>query len=295
LNWQQLYFEIEKSYADPISDALSELGAHAVSFEDAKDQPILEPGVGETPLWNQVTVIGLFEEGWDLNFVLAELDRQFPKKFKWLKTSPLQDQNWERAWMDGFEAIQFGKNLWVCPSWQSPPDPDAINLMLDPGLAFGSGTHETTALCLRWLEQCPLEQQFVIDYGCGSGILGIAALKLGAKKVLGFDNDEQAILASRENAIRNQINDQQLQLHRVDVNGNPSIQPCDILIANILAAPLRTLAPLFSTSVKSGGKIGLSGILKGQAEELINIYSTWFNMNPVEQDHEWCFLSGTKI
>lgn len=292
--WKQLYLEVDKSCADPFSELLTELGAQAVTFEDAEDQPILEPGVGETPLWDLVTVIALFDENFQQQMVLDLLEKQFPQQFKFLKSAQLEDQNWERAWMEDFHAMQFGDNLWVCPSWQTPPQPDAVNLMMDPGLAFGSGTHETTSLCLKWLEKINLHNKTLIDFGCGSGILAIAALKLGAKQAQGFDTDEQAILASRENAQRNNIPDEQFPLKKVSPTHHETIQPADILIANILAEPLRELAPYFSGLVKSGGQMGLSGILESQTDELLSIYQKWFDMEIVVQENDWCFLSGIK-
>lgn len=202
----------------------------------------------------------------------------------------LEDKDWEREWMENFHPMQFGQRLWICPSWRDVPDPEAVNVMLDPGLAFGTGTHPTTALCLTWLDGQELGGQTVIDYGCGSGILGIAALKLGAGRVIGVDIDPQAIEASRENAARNGVeNGVELYLPA----DRPQLQ-ADVLVANILAGPLRELASDIASLVKPGGRLALSGILATQAEEVRAAYLPWFEMDaPVEQE-EWVRLSGIR-
>ncbi len=292
--WLQLYLQIDKSIAETISDWLSEQGAQAVTFEDSEDQPILEPAPGETPLWKKVTLIALFENTDPVANIELLAKKQFQSSILNSKIKALDDQPWERAWMDHFEAMKFGNRLWICPTWQQPPEPDLVNIMLDPGLAFGSGTHETTALCLTWLDSLDLENKLVIDYGCGSGILAIAAAKLGALKIFGADLDPQAILASRENARRNHITDQTLELYSVSADSPPLLAKADILIANILAAPLRHLAPELANLVKKGGQIGMSGILKEQAEEMINIYQQWFDELSVKNKGDWSFISGVR-
>ncbi len=292
--WLQLFLDIDQSSAPQLSDWLSEQGAQAVTFEDTEDQPILEPAPGETPLWNKVTVIALFET----SDAVTEIERlaysKFPKLIIDSSISSLADKQWERAWMEHFEAMKFGNNLWICPSWQSPPEPHAVNIMLDPGLAFGSGTHETTALCLQWLDSLDLKDKRVIDYGCGSGILAIAAAKLGASIVVGTDNDPQAIIASRENARRNNVTEQQLVLHTVDAKESPKLKQVDILIANILAEPLRNLAPQLADLLKPQGMIGLSGILNEQAAEIKTLYQRWFDDLTLTNKGDWSFISGIK-
>jgi len=294
LSWNQLIIQISNSDVEEISDWLTSKGALAVTFEDAKDNPILEPDVGDMPLWDVVNLTALFEETDPVAKVSQQLEQKFTDKIRSIKTATLKDQQWERVWMDDFKAMQFGKNLWVCPSWQQIPHPDAVNLILDPGLAFGSGTHETTALCLEWLESETLDGKIVIDYGCGSGILAIAAIKLGAHKAIGTDNDPQAMLASRENAQRNQISPRQLELIHVGNDKAPSINSADVLVANILAQPLRLLAKELVSKVHSGGKIALSGLLTEQAQEIMDIYQGWIRFNPVMTMGNWCLVSGVK-
>ena len=201
-DWVQLRFQINKNEAEQLEDALLAAGAVAVTFEDQKDEPLLEPGVGETPLWQHLTVAGLFEASLDTDAVIGILKGQWPND-----TPPdyqleiIEDKDWEREWMTHYEPMRFGKRLWVCPSWIEQPDPKATNLMLDPGLAFGTGTHPTTALCLEWLDGQDLQGKTVLDFGCGSGILGIAALLLGAKQVIAIDNDPQALDSTLDSSI----------------------------------------------------------------------------------------------
>jgi len=294
MSWKQLVVEIDAGNVESISDWLSERSALAVTYEDAKDVPILEPAPGETPLWDSVILTALFETDVDLEIISSDLICQFEKLIQTIKSVDLEDQQWERVWMDDFKPMQFGEKLWVCPSWEEIPNPDAVNLILDPGLAFGSGTHETTALCLEWLEAEDLSQKIVIDYGCGSGILGIAAVKLGAKKVIGADNDPQAMTASRANAIKNQISEEQFELILVNSEITPEMRLADVLIANILAEPLRFLAKALSAKLCSGGKLALSGLLAEQANEIMEIYQQWFDFSPVKLMGDWCLLSAVK-
>ncbi|MCK4708179.1 MAG: 50S ribosomal protein L11 methyltransferase, partial [Gammaproteobacteria bacterium] len=193
--WLQLKLDTHHEHAERISDLLSELGAVAVTFEDASDQPIFEPDPGETRLWNSTRVIGLFAADTDMEGITNSLTSHVtPELMHHLHIDPLEDKDWERAWMDNFKPIRFGKKLWICPSWHTPSDTDAVNIMLDPGLAFGTGTHPTTRLCLEWLDEHAVPQE-VIDYGCGSGILAIAAAKLGAEQIECIDTDPQALEA----------------------------------------------------------------------------------------------------
>ncbi|MGL5738761.1 MAG: 50S ribosomal protein L11 methyltransferase, partial [Plesiomonas shigelloides] len=205
------------------------------------------------------------------------------------KIEQLEDKDWEREWMDNFHPMRFGQRLWICPSWREVPEPEAVNVMLDPGLAFGTGTHPTTALCLEWLDGLDLVGKTVVDFGCGSGILAIAALKLGAARAVGIDIDPQAITASRDNAERNGVSDR-LELYL------PKDQPQDLLgdvvVANILAGPLRELAPLISVLPKSGGHLGLSGILESQAESVADAYREKFVLDPIAEREEWCRITG---
>jgi len=291
MSWKQLHLQLKSQDVDAISDALHEQGAVAVTLRDAEDKPIFEPPVGTTPLWEQTQVTGLFDASRDLQVVIDELEAQFGQGFvvQW-QQEELPEMDWERSWMDDFEPMQFGKRLWIVPSWHQAPDDSAANIQLDPGLAFGTGTHPTTALCLEWLDAHPPEGKLVIDYGCGSGILAIAALMLGAARAWGIDNDPQALVASGENAIKNHLEDR-LELFRPEAM--PGLQ-VDLVIANILANPLQELAPKLAQLVKPGGHIILSGILREQAEDLNQVYSQWFEMAPIVHKEDWVRLEGIK-
>lgn len=236
---------------EDLSDALMEAGAVSITFQDTHDTPVFEPLPGETRLWGDTDVIGLFDAETDMNDVVAILENHpllgagFAHKIE-----QLEDKDWEREWMDNFHPMRFGERLWICPSWRDVPDENAVNVMLDPGLAFGTGTHPTTSLCLQWLDSLDLTGKTVIDFGCGSGILAIAALKLGAAKAIGIDIDPQAIQASRDNAERNGVSDR-LELYLP--KDQPEEMKADVVVANILAGPLRELAPLISVLPVSGG------------------------------------------
>jgi len=205
--------------------------------------------------------------------------------------SILEDQDWERVHLKHFKPIQCAHNLWVVPGWLSPPDPSATNIQLDPGLAFGTGNHPTTRLCLEWMAHQDFNHQSVIDYGCGSGILAIAACKLGAASVFAVDIDPQALSASTENALRNDIEMEMLhislatQMEKVEV---------DLLIANILSGPLIELAPRFADLVKSEGRIMLSGILKHQLNDVKSAYQPFFNLDAVKESEDWVRITGSR-
>jgi ribosomal protein L11 methyltransferase len=289
--WIQLKINSQAQYAEQIGEMLSANGAQAVTFVDAKDTPIYEPKPGEVILWQDTQVVALYDAQFDMARVISQLSKSklLGENFNH-KLDQLEDKDWEREWMVNFHPMQFGKRLWICPSWRDVPDPNAVNVMLDPGLAFGTGTHPTTSLCLRWLDSLELSQATVVDFGCGSGILGIAALKLGAKRVIGIDIDPQALLASQENANRNDIGEK-IELYL------PEHQPelkADVVLANILAAPLRELRTVITGYCKTGGKIVLSGILDNQAKEINTLYSQSFEMEPIEIDGEWARVSGVK-
>ncbi|EPU3917432.1 50S ribosomal protein L11 methyltransferase [Aeromonas hydrophila] len=289
--WIQIRINATAKTADKVSNMLLGRGAQAVTFMDAKDVPVYEPMPGETPLWGETEVMGLFDAETDPAPTIAFFQQIFGEDVGY-KVEQLEDKDWVREWMDHFHPMQFGERLWICPSWRDVPDPDAVNVMLDPGLAFGTGTHPTTALCLQWLDGLDLAGKTVVDFGCGSGILGIAALKLGAARVIGIDIDPQAIQASRDNAERNGVADQ-IELYL------PADQPqdveADVVVANILAGPLRELAPLIAGHGKAGSLMALSGVLESQAPELETIYGQWFEMDPTAVKEEWCRLSGRKL
>lgn len=292
MNWIQLRLVIDKSHVEAMEELLFEHHALSVTCQDAEDQPILEPGVGETPLWDKVLMVVLYDGSTDTRATETVLEQQpIWKQVHSSRWEALEDKEWIRAWMDDYHPMQFGKRLWICPNWDKAPDPDAINVYLDPGLAFGTGTHPTTALCLKWLDENVKPGQHLIDYGCGSGILAVAALKLGAESVLGIDYDPQALLASRENAERNDIDEQRFT---VVMPADAKAFKADGIIANILAETLRELVDTLAEQVVTGGWIALSGILEHQADSLIALYSQWFNMNePVIMD-EWVLLSGIR-
>ncbi|MFT5675111.1 MAG: ribosomal protein L11 methyltransferase [Paraglaciecola sp.] len=289
--WIQLRINSQAEYAEQIGDMLSANGAQAVTFVDAKDTPMYEPKPGEIMLWPDTQITGLYDANYDMQQVIAQLSKSkiLGPNFNH-KLDQLEDKDWEREWMENFHPMQFGKRLWICPSWCPVPDPSAVNVMLDPGLAFGTGTHPTTSLCLQWLDTLQLEQSTVVDFGCGSGILGIAALKLGAKRVIGIDIDPQAILASQDNANRNEVGEQ-IELYLPE--NQPELK-ADVVLANILAAPLRELRQVITAYCKPDGKLVLSGILDNQAEEINALYSEDFEMEPIAIEGEWARVSGTK-
>lgn len=290
--WIQLRVSTNEEKAEQVSDMLMGWGAQAVSFVDAQDTPIYEPMPGEVLYWTNTIVVGLFDAEHPMDKVVKQLEQvSFFKDGVDYKLEQLEDKDWEREWMDNFHPIKFGNRLWVCPSWREIPDPTAVNVMLDPGLAFGTGTHPTTALCMQWLDATIEPQQTVVDFGCGSGILGIAALKLGAKRVIGVDIDPQAIEASTANAKRNNV-EGQIELYL------PKDQPkdfqADVVVANILAGPLAELKQVISSYVKPGGKLALSGILASQAQSVIDAYSDEFSFEPIAVQEEWVRLSACK-
>ncbi len=298
MNWQQLIVRIHDKHSDAISDILTQSGSDAVTIQDAEDQPIFEPLPDTMPLWAELQVTGLFSAAKDLKPIITKIKEYlgFEPVFK---IEILEDKDWIRAWMDDFEPMQFGKKLWICPSWHQPPDKNAVNISLDPGLAFGTGTHPTTALCLRWLDSYSdnnkIKDQVFIDYGCGSGILSVAALQLGAKVVYAVDIDPQAIQASTDNAIKNNQQEKLKTFLPNAFNQQHKKLQCDVLMANILCAPLLELGEFFSSKVKQKGQIILSGILFEQAKKILSHYQQWFDLDPIEQQGDWIRVSGIKF
>ncbi|WP_049723647.1 50S ribosomal protein L11 methyltransferase [Gilvimarinus polysaccharolyticus] len=290
--WLQIKLNTVRDHAAKLEDALLDAGAVSVTLQDNADQPILEPGLGETPLWDQVCITGLFDAdintGASSDLIAARYGQELPEH-QW---EQLEDKDWEREWMSNYHPICCGERLWICPSWIEPPAPDKINILLDPGLAFGTGTHPTTFLCMQWLDGQVLDDLTLVDYGCGSGILGIAALKLGARKVIGVDIDPQALLATCDNAQRNQLAADAMPVFLPPKAPSESV---DIVLANILAGPLAELAPQLSALTRRGGKICLSGILATQADAVMAAYSDDFTFDPVAQKDEWVRITGTKI
>lgn len=291
--WIQIKLNATNENAEPIGDMLmEETGALSVTFLDAQDTPVFEPLPGETRLWGDTDILALYDAETDSNLVIEQIkaSNMLVEGFAY-KVEQLEDKDWEREWMENFHPMKFGERLWICPSWREVPEPDAINVMLDPGLAFGTGTHPTTSLCLEWLESLDLSGKTVIDFGCGSGILAIAAIKLGAEKVIGIDIDPQALLASKDNAQRNGVADQ-LEVYL------PQDQPeglvADVVVANILAGPLRELSGIIKSLVKPNGELAMSGVLDTQAEDVANYYRDKVQIDPIVEQSEWCRISGRK-
>jgi ribosomal protein L11 methyltransferase len=296
MTWLELSLTLRSDQQEPVEAALEDVGALAITLLDAdadtgNEQAILEPAVGETPLWSLIVLSALFEADVDRSGLLHVLGELLPElEPGQILFREVADQDWTRVWMDQFKPMQFGERLWIYPWNIEPPEnSDSVIVRLDPGLAFGTGTHPTTALCLEWLDRAELHGKSVIDYGCGSGVLAIAAALLGAGSVVGIDNDPQALSASRDNAERNGVGS--IELYLPD---SGSEAPADVLVANILAGPLHALAPLFAQRVKAGGAIALSGILVGQHDELLERYSEWFDNLAATVREDWVRIDGLR-
>ncbi|PBP91837.1 50S ribosomal protein L11 methyltransferase [Pseudomonas syringae] len=289
--WLQVRLAISPEQAETYEDALLEVGAVSVTFMDAEDQPIFEPELNTTPLWAHTHLLALFEADTNAEMALAHLSLLTGEELPEHSAEVIEDQDWERSWMDNFQPMCFGKRLWIVPSWHAAPQPDAVNLLLDPGLAFGTGTHPTTALCLEWLDGQDLEGCNVLDLGCGSGILAIAALLLGAEQAVGTDIDVQALEASRDNAGRNNIAAERFPLYLPE---DLPPQQADVLVANILAGPLVSLAPQLATLIRTGGRLALSGILAEQGEEVAAAYAESFDLDPIANRDGWVRITGRR-
>ncbi|RJX65427.1 50S ribosomal protein L11 methyltransferase [Vibrio sinensis] len=291
--WIQIKLNATNENAEQIGDMLmEETGALSVTFLDAHDTPVFEPLPGETRLWGDTDILALYDAEADSSFIIDQikLSNMLADGFAY-KVEQLEDKDWEREWMDNFHPMKFGERLWICPSWREIPEPDAVNVMLDPGLAFGTGTHPTTALCLEWLEGLDLQGKTVIDFGCGSGILAIAAIKLGAAKVIGIDIDPQALTASKDNAERNGVAD---QLEVYLPQNQPENLLADVVVANILAGPLRDLSGVIKGLMKPNGLLAMSGVLDTQAEGVADFYREDLSLDPIVELKEWCRISGQK-
>ena len=289
--WNQISFEVNKLEADLASEVLMGLGSISITYSDAHDDAIYEPPLGETPLWEFTRITALFKPEVSTQKIIDSLGKICNIKVD--DTFKIQDKIWEEECQKDFPSMQFGKNLWVCPSWESKHSipSDAIVINMDPGLAFGTGTHQTTSLCLEFLAENPPNSLDVIDFGCGTGILAIAAAKLGAKRVLAIDNDPQAVTASKENAEKNNCSDVIKTFHSDE---KIEYEKCDLLMANILAKPLVELQTLFSEIVKPNGTILLSGILEHQIENIIDCYSQNFNNFENSNKNEWYRISASR-
>ena len=292
--YQQITIAVNDHLAERLADALMEHGALSAAIEDAyagteNEQAIFgEPGMPTEQIWQQSKVIALFSEHDEATVVVKAAAQECGLKDLSYDSETLEDQDWVRLTQSQFDPIQISERLWITPSWHKAPAGNAVNLQLDPGLAFGTGSHPTTRLCLKWLDTQIKGGESVLDYGCGSGILTIAALKLGAGSAVGVDIDEQAIRASKDNAAQNNV-----QAHFYLPDGLPQGQ-FDVVVANILANPLRMLGEMLAARTKQGGRIVLSGLLAEQSEELGEIYSQWFDIEPAETEEGWARLSGVK-
>ena len=295
-DWPEVHVATSVEHADAVEQWLFAAGALSVTFRDDKDQPILEPAPGEVRLWDDLNLVGLFAQNKpddDVHAALLLSAALSGSEAPVYKLSRLQDAVWERTWMDSFKPMQFGENLWVCPSFEEAPDPNAVTVRLDPGLAFGSGTHPTTAQCLRYLGSNPVSVhgRDVIDFGCGSGILAVAAAMLGAKSVRAVDIDPQAIKATRHNADANNVSS-------IIDTGLPAMlettTACEVILANILCEPLLQLAPRFASLMGLGGTLVMSGVLVEQIDSIRLGYNEWFNFDQIESQDEWALLVASK-
>ena len=289
--WKQISFEVKKSETDLVSEVLMGLGSVSITYSDALDDAIYEPPVGQTPLWDNVKVNALFSS--EVNQKSIETSISDICNIVVIDTVTLKDRVWEEECQKDFPSMRFGKRLWVCPSWdaESILSNDSIVIHMDPGLAFGTGTHQTTSLCLEYLDSNPPKNLHVIDFGCGTGILAIAAAKFGAKSVIAIDNDPQAVLSSKENVAKNKCENTITTIHSIN-QGND--RKYDLLIANILANPLVELEPLFSDLIHTTGTLLLSGILKEQVDRVVKCYSINFSNIEVANKGEWFRISGKR-
>ncbi|ELA08326.1 ribosomal protein L11 methyltransferase [Moraxella macacae 0408225] len=298
--WQQLHIQCKKSQAEIAETLLLEADALSISLDDAGDQPLFEPLPGESPLWDNVIVSALFDTSVNLENISQSIANQVIATRVW--QSCVDDKDWEREWMKNYYPIECANNLWITPKWLTPPKPDALNIMMDPGLAFGTGYHATTRLCIDWLTEQDLTDKIVLDYGCGSGILGIVALKRGAKAVYAVDIDPQALLATQQNAkcngVLNQLQVFLPQAFEQFCQNNPNL--CiQMIVANILAKPLIALAPYFSTLIEPKGDIVLAGLIENQVADVKTAYQAFFDMHndfafSSQEDKHWHRLSGKK-
>ena len=287
MSFQQLTMLVHREETDVVEEILTLTGAVSISYLDAKDNPIYEPPLGTTPLWDDVILQALFEK--NINFVELNhlLEETFAHPFGF-QIETVSAEDWQKRWQQEFSAKQFGR-LWICPSHETVTDPNAIIVKLDPGMAFGTGSHPTTALCLQWLADNLQSDSIVVDFGCGSGILAIAAAKLGAKKVYAIDNDPQAILATQSNANDNDLSDTQIIC--LAPENIPASLKADVIVANILANPLIELAPMLTGLLKPNGQLVLSGILAEQGDSVIHAYQSFFAHFTVVQQQDWLCIA----
>ena len=293
MTWWQFSLNCQASELEQVENLMLGLGALSISLSDAGDEPIYEPLPGDSPVWQESILAATFDGNNDHETLYQQLTSELPEHLaSSVKLTTLQDQDWDQAYKQHFQPLQCAPDLWIVPGWLEPPDPDATIIQLDPGLAFGTGSHPTTALCLAWLGVSKNQLGNVIDYGCGSGILAIAAIKLGAQKVTAVDIDTQALTACKSNMRVNGINSEQIQ---VVLPEGMKASTADLLIANILAGPLVNLAPRFANLVRPGGQILLSGILDTQLKDILLAYQPFFKLDPANTREEWICISGTRL
>ncbi|MEI8385264.1 MAG: 50S ribosomal protein L11 methyltransferase [Nitrosomonadaceae bacterium] len=305
MSWISITIETDAAHAEVLSDALLEMGALSVDIQDAAagtdlEQPLFgEPGEpAEKKIWQSAKITAILATDADVEeFIRAASQAAEITSLPVYRVDELPEQDWVRMSQDQFTPIKISSRLWIVPSWHQAPDSEAINLTLDPGLAFGTGSHPTTQLCLAWLDENLRGGEDVLDYGCGSGILAIAALKLGARQAVGVDIDPQAIVASQDNASRNQIEQKKAQFYTAHTElqlAKTTTGWADVVVANILANPLKILAPLLMSMTRRGGTIVLSGILKDQSEDVEKVYRQWFKMRNAGEREGWVLLTGTR-
>ena len=293
MTWWQFSLNCQASEIEQVEALMQELGALSISLRDAGDEPIHEPLPGDNPVWQESVVTATFDENLDPGLLKRQLTQGLPRHLAGeVRQQNLEEQDWDQAYRQHFQPLQCAPDLWIVPSWLDPPVADATVIRLDPGLAFGTGNHPTTALCLAWLSANKIKDRRVVDYGCGSGILSIAVIKLGAKQVTAVDIDEQALSACQSNMEVNAISTDQIKVCRPE---NLTITGADLLVANILAGPLIELAPRFASLVRPRGQILLSGILKSQLEEIQSAYQTSFDLDPASYRDEWVCVSGNRL
>ena len=295
MEWRQFVMDLETLNPDSVEDVFVRHGAHSVTYTDAGDKPVLEPAPGETPMWSDTLITGLFSADADIDGLRDDLLQSLQlEQLPANRIEELAERVWEREWLKDFGPMQFGQRLWICPGDSTADDADAVVVQLDPGLAFGTGTHPTTALCLDWLDGLSLQDSTMLDYGCGSGVLAIAALKLGCQSAVAMDIDPQALIATKQNAQHNDVGSQlQVFGSAAELDGQ-----FDVVIANILAGPLIELAEPIAAHVRGSGKLALSGILAEQIDQVLASYTAWVNFDePVlrpQGNQTWACLTGTR-
>jgi len=291
MRWRQFILNLQGLDAEQVEAVFAGHHALAITYSDAADDPVLEPLPGETPLWQHTCITGLFDASFDAAALAADLRRTLSlEALPPSRVEVLEDRAWEREWLKDFRPLRFGRRLWVCPTHAEPEAADAICVRLDPGLAFGTGTHPTTALCLEFLDRTDVSEKRVLDFGCGSGILVVAAVMLGASRAMGYDIDPQAVTATRSNAAANGVAARLAATAVLDEVG----QGYDLVLANILAKPLYELAEDIVMRLNAGGSLVLSGLLLSQCDALCERYREWVSFEPPAGKHGWACLVGQK-